>query len=363
MKKSIPIFQRSIDSNILIGSVILLSLISDRYIPKSVLSVPLIISILISYLTTKWMIPLINKLNIKQIIRVEGPKDHNKKSGTPTMGGLLIVPIGVIVGSITTHNQEISPQVFAINFIILAFMFIGAIDDLNSLKNKTNTGLSPKLKILLQTIGAIIFILYANWNNLISSTISLPLNISISLGIFIFPLALFVFLAESNSTNLTDGLDGLASGCGGLVFAGMAIHLVMRGDSGEPALAGYSIALAGSWLGFLLHNKKPAKIFMGDTGSLAMGAGLSGIGILSNSLWALLIMGGVFLAESVSVITQVWFFKLTKKLKGKGERIFLMAPLHHHFELAGYKEQSIVRSLWWITGILVTTTLLITPSF
>jgi phospho-N-acetylmuramoyl-pentapeptide-transferase len=168
-------------------------------------------------------------------------------------------------------------------------------------------------------------------------------------------------MAESNATNLTDGLDGLAAGVGSLVFLGLAIQLMLRGNNGDPALAGYCAAMAGAWLGFLLHNCNPARVFMGDTGSLSMGAALSAIALLSNSLWPLLVMGGLLLAESMSVILQVWVFKATKGPDGQGRRLFRMAPLHHHFELGGWSERRVVVSFWGITLMLVLIGVLLRP--
>ena len=176
-------------------------------------------------------------------------------------------------------------------------------------------------------------------------------NNSINLGILFWPIALIILLAESNATNLTDGLDGLASGCGAIVLTGLSIELVIKGTDADYSMASFSMAMAGAWLGFLIFNTKPAQIFMGDTGSLAMGAMLAGIAILSNTLWSLLIMGGIFLAESLSVIIQVGVFKITKKISriNKGYRIFLMAPIHHHLEIQGKKEIQIVQHFWLIS--------------
>ena len=218
------------------------------------------------------------------------------------------------------------------------------------IRDRTNTGLTPRGKLLLQSLVAVLFLAVAAWQGWISSTVSLPFGWSLPLGLLIWPLGLFVFLAESNATNLTDGLDGLASGCGALVFLGMAIQLMLRGHNGDPALAGFCMAMAGAWLGFLMHNRHPARAFMGDTGSLAMGAALSGVALLSNSLWPLLVMGGVFLAESLSVIIQVWVFKATKGQDGQGRRVFRMAPLHHHFELGGTSERTVVPCFWLVTA-------------
>ena len=216
-------------------------------------------------------------------------------------------------------------------------------------------------KLLLQAIAATAFLAIAAWQGWISSGIDLPFGLELPLGLLIWPLGLFVVLAESNATNLTDGLDGLASGCGALVFTGLALQLMLRGDNGDPALAGFCMAMAGAWLGFLVHNRNPARAFMGDTGSLAMGAALSGVALLSNSLWPLLVMGGVFVAESLSVIIQIWVFKATKGPDGQGRRVFRMAPLHHHFELGGTDERSVVPTFWLVTAGLVLLGLVLRP--
>ena len=140
------------------------------------------------------------------------------------------------------------------------------------------------------------------------------------------------------------------------------MQLMLRGNAGDPALAGFCLAMAGCWLGFLIHNRNPARVFMGDTGSLAMGASLSAVALLSNSLWPLLVMGGVFLAESLSVIIQVWVFKVTKGPDGVGRRVFRMAPLHHHFELGGTAEQTVVPMFWLATAGLVMLGIVLRPT-
>jgi len=269
------------------------------------------------------------------------------------MGGLLVVPVGVIIGALVSSDGQSAQQLLAIALVTLTYMVIGGVDDWSSLTKRTNTGLTPRGKLLLQAAAAMLFLGWAGWQGWISSTVSLPFNQELPLHWLIWPLALFVFLAESNATNLTDGLDGLASGCGALVFTGLALQLMLRGNAGDPALAGFCMAMAGCWLGFLIHNRNPAKVFMGDTGSLAMGAALSAVALLSDSLWPLLLMGGVFLAESVSVIVQVWVFKATKGADGQGRRVFRMAPLHHHFELGGTPEQVVVPLFWLVTAGLI----------
>ena len=277
------------------------------------------------------------------------------------MGGLLVVPVGVILGSLITRDTVASQQLLSLAALTLAFMLIGGVDDWSSLTKQTNTGLTARGKLLLQAMAAAAFLAIAAWQGWISSSIALPFGLELPLGLLIWPLGLFVVLAESNATNLTDGLDGLASGCGALVFTGLALQLMLRGDNGDPALAGFCMTMAGAWLGFLVHNRNPARAFMGDTGSLAMGAALSGVALLSNSLWPLLVMGGVFVAESLSVIIQVWVFKATKGPDGQGRRVFRMAPLHHHFELGGTDERSVVPAFWLVTAGLVLLGLVLRP--
>ncbi len=280
------------------------------------------------------------------------------------MGGLLIIPIGLIIGNlITLVDTSLNPKIIAISLITLAYMAIGGLDDWLSLKNNTNKGLTAKSKIILQSLAGIIFIYFVNTKGWMDSHIALPNGLDINCGPIILLIGLFVLLAESNATNLTDGLDGLASGCGALVFMGLAIELMLRKNEIDPAMASFAMSMAGTWLGFLFHNKNPAKIFMGDAGSLAMGAALSSLALLSNSLWTLLIMGGVFLAESVSVILQVSVYKATKNIEGKGKRILRMAPLHHHYELSGQTEETIVTNFWITTGVLVLIGLIIRPTY
>ena len=336
-------------------------LISDKWVPNSQLTLPLLASTITAALTSAIGIPWLRTLKMGQVIRTEGPSGHQAKAGTPTMGGLLVVPVGVILGSWICVEGTAAVQLIAVSSVTLAFMVIGGLDDWSSLTKQTNTGLTPRGKLLLQGIAAVGFLAVAGWQGWISSSVSLPFGWSLPLGLAIWPLGLFVFLAESNATNLTDGLDGLASGCGALVFSGLALQLMLRGHSGDPALAGFCMTMAGAWLGFLMHNRHPARAFMGDTGSLAMGAALSAVALLSDSLWPLLLMGGVFLAESLSVIVQVWVFKATKGADGQGRRILRMAPLHHHFELGGTSERTVVPCFWLVTAGCVLLGLLLRP--
>ena len=335
---------------------------SDRWIPNSLLSLPLLAAALISTLVTWWGVPRLRSLKMGQVIRSEGPQAHHSKSGTPTMGGLLVVPVGVIVGCLISSEGRSADQLLAVGLITLAYMVIGGVDDWSSLTKRTNTGLTPRGKLLLQSAAAVLFLGWSAWQGWMPETVTLPYGLEIPFGWMIWPLGLFVFLAESNATNLTDGLDGLAAGCGALVFAGLGLQLMLRGNAGDPSMAGFCMAMAGCWIGFLIHNRNPARVFMGDTGSLAMGASLTAVSLLSNSLWPLLVMGGVFLAESLSVIIQVWVFKATKKPDGVGRRVFRMAPLHHHFELGGTAEQIVVPMFWMTTAGLVMLGLALRPN-
>ncbi len=354
--------EKNIEAIVLISIIFAVSCIADSYLNNSSLSKPLIISTVISSLITYWGIPKLKALKLRQIVRAEGPKDHYSKAGTPSMGGLLILPIGIIVGNLAINKVIYHPKLIALSSLTLIFMIIGMLDDWKSFEQGTNKGLTANQKIILQSIAGALFLVLASYQNWINSKIYLVNEISFDVGLLIWPIALFVILAESNATNLTDGLDGLASGCGALIFTGIALQIHLRNEPSNFHIAGFCMAMAGSWLGFLIHNRHPAKLFMGDTGSLAMGAALSGVALLSNSLWCLFIMGGVLFTESISVILQVWIFKLSKKIKGKGKRIFKMAPIHHHFELIGRSERTIVRGFWVTTLGLVLIGLLLRPT-
>ena len=345
---------------LLLGLLLLgLAVASDLLSRAPQLTPPLLAAAVVSALLSGWGVPRLRQLKLGQVIRAEGPQAHLSKAGTPTMGGLLVVPVGVIVGGLVAPSDARLPAVAAIT---LAYMAIGAVDDWRSLTKHHNTGLTPRGKLLLQAISAVAFLAWAAHEQQMGGDIALPLGWVLPLGLLIWPLGLFVFLAESNATNLTDGLDGLAAGCGAIVFSGLGLQLMLRGHEGDPALAGFCAAMAGCWLGFLLFNRHPARVFMGDTGSLAMGAALAAVALLSNSLWPLLVMGGVFLAESLSVIVQVWVFKATKNpATGQGRRVLRMAPLHHHFELGGASEQQVVVGFWALSLILVALGLVLLP--
>ena len=306
----------------------------------------------ISLFTTKNGLEIISKLNLRQNIRTDGPSNHYKKSDTPTMGGFFMITPFLIFLLIITINLG-SLKLFLLLFTIFGFLIIGFLDDYLSIKNKTNTGLRAKEKFTLQSIFAIIFISFAYEKNLINPFISVTDSWGLNMNIFILPICFLVLIGISNSVNLTDGLDGLAAGCSGIIFYGLGTEILIKEQQELFIFSILCYAMSGICLGFLKYNSYPAKIFMGDTGSLSIGAILGSIALLTNSVFTLSIFSGIFIIESLSVMIQVSFFKITKKLFHKGKRIFLMAPLHHHFELKGVKEQKIVENFWKINILLV----------
>ncbi len=306
----------------------------------------------ISLFSTKNGLKKIKKLNLLQNIRTEGPADHYKKSKTPTMGGVFMVVPFIVFLLILNINLD-SPRVFLLSLTIFGFLIIGFLDDYLSIKSKQNTGLKSKEKFLLQSIISIIFIFLAYKEDLINPLFSVSESWGIDMNIFIFPIAFLVLVGFSNSVNLSDGLDGLAAGCSSIIFYGLGTEILMKDRQELIIFSILCYSMSGICLGFLKYNKYPAKIFMGDTGSLSIGAILGSIALLTNSVFTLSIFSGIFIIESLSVIIQVSYFKITKKLFNKGKRIFLMAPLHHHFELKGVKEQKIVENFWKINVLLV----------
>jgi len=306
----------------------------------------------ISIVTTKYGLAKIRKLNLLQNIRTEGPTNHYKKNKTPTMGGIfMIIPFLIFLLIITINLGSL--KLLLLLLTIVGFFITGFLDDYLSIKNKENTGLKTKEKFILQSVISIIFILLAYEKNLINPLISVSESWGINMNIFILPISFLVLVGISNSVNLTDGLDGLAAGCSGIVFYGLGTEILMKEQQELFIFSILCFSMCGICLGFLKYNSYPAKIFMGDTGSLSIGAILGSIALLTNSVFTLSIFSGIFIIESLSVMIQVGFFKITKKLFHRGKRIFLMAPLHHHFELKGVKEQKIVENFWKINILLI----------
>ena len=306
----------------------------------------------ISLFTTKKGYKRVKKLNLLQNIRADGPSIHIKKSDTPTMGGIFMI-IPFLIFLLIINFKLGSLKLILLFITIFGFFITGFLDDYLSIKNKENTGLKTKEKFLLQSIISSIFIFFAYEKGFINPLITISDSLEINLNIFILPISFLVIVGMSNSVNLTDGLDGLAAGCSGIVFYGLGTEILMKEQQELIIFSILCYSMSGICLGFLKFNNYPAKIFMGDTGSLSIGAILGSIALLTNSIFTLSIFSGIFIAESLSVMIQVGFFKITKKFFNHGKRIFLMAPLHHHFELKGFKEQKIVENFWKINILLV----------
>ncbi|MEL6160407.1 MAG: phospho-N-acetylmuramoyl-pentapeptide-transferase [Cyanobacteria bacterium J06623_5] len=310
---------------------------------------PLIAGMVLSATAGYGVLPILKQLKAAQFIREDGPKAHLKKAGTPTMGGIFFIPVAVLVALIWTG---FSPMVLGVSIMTLAYGLIGWLDDWQVMRRRSNKGISPKMKLVLQVGFAIAFCLWAmSTQSADITTIAMPLGLTLPLGFLFWPLAGFVLVAESNATNLTDGVDGLMGGAGAISLFGLGVLV----GPAHPDLMVFCAALSGACLGFLAHNRNPAKVFMGDTGSLALGGALAAVGILSGNLFGLLVVTLLFFAETLSVILQVSYYKATKGPDGKGKRLFKMAPLHHHFELSGWTELQVVGVFYLISAVLVTT--------
>jgi phospho-N-acetylmuramoyl-pentapeptide-transferase len=331
---------------ILTGSIVYLDWQNGSSLRRSLL-VPFLVSTVMVGTIGYRVIPMLKQLKMGQFIREDGPQSHLKKAGTPTMGGIFVVPVGVLLGII---GSQFNPDAIAVAVASLGYLAIGGVDDWKSLSNGQNEGLTPKGKLLLQTAIAIAFCGWAFYSRGAAiTTVHLPFNLVLPLGFLFWGLAVFTLLAESNATNLTDGVDGLAGGTGALALAGLAAIIFPK----EPQLAVFCICLSGAYLGFVVHNRNKAKVFMGDTGSLALGGALAAVGILTENIWPLLIISGIFAIEALSVTLQVGYYKATKDADGKGKRLFKMAPIHHHLELSGWTETQVVGMFYSIESVLV----------
>jgi len=321
---------------------------------------------LIGVVLAPYIIKKFKTTGIKQSIRIDGPENHHIKAGTPTMGGVFIIIASL--SSIllwTIYNY----YVFTISLSILLFGAIGFIDDYLKIKFSNSKGISENLKLFLQAVASLllIFLLSINpgkpdvfWN------FYLPF---INKPIFVWPPALaylfyvFTIVAFSNATNLSDGLDGLASGMGIIMYLPFGIIAYVMGHidvakyllfpfiNGSGEIAVIITAMIGGFTAFLWYNIHPAEVFMGDTGSLSMGGTIAFISIIIKSEMLLLIAGGMFVIETLSVVLQRGYFKYTKKRYGEGRRIFLMSPIHHHFEKKGWKETQVVIRFWILSAL------------
>ncbi|MGN1413360.1 MAG: phospho-N-acetylmuramoyl-pentapeptide-transferase [Anaerovoracaceae bacterium] len=306
----------------------------------------LVIAWVISGFTTGKLIPFLKKKQFQQYVREEGPQSHLKKTGTPSMGGIAIIT-GAVISALLVNlaNGTLTHQTLVPMIVMVLFALIGFIDDYEKAIKKNNLGLNPKQKIIMQLAFSLAFAVYAAYfsGGMAGggTEVWIPLfDVYVDFGWLYVPFIVFVMVAMSNAVNLTDGLDGLASGVTTLVAFFMVIGGTVFGFNGEVLFFG---GIAGGCLGFLMYNRNPAKIFMGDTGSMALGGALAAGAVMMKMEFLLAVAGLIYVMEALSVVIQVAVFKKT------GKRVFKMAPLHHHFELCGMDERKVVAMFWGLT--------------
>ncbi|WP_036728961.1 phospho-N-acetylmuramoyl-pentapeptide-transferase [Peptoniphilus mikwangii] len=298
---------------------------------ESRILISLILSMLISLMSGKIVIPELKKLKAGQSIREDGPQSHLVKGGTPTMGGVMFL-ITILIMVILSKDKSL--EIVMLLFSTFAFGLVGFIDDYIKVVKKRNLGFTAKQKLICQILVALIILFYQYKTPELNTNIIIPiLNLNINIGLLYIPFIVFVVVGTVNSVNLTDGLDGLSSG---ITIICLGFFAVVAHKLGRTTVELFCILLIGALLGFLYYNKYPAKVFMGDTGSLALGGAVSAVAILLNLPLILPVAGGIYFIETLSVIIQVASFKL------RGKRVFLMSPLHHHFEQKGWKETKVV---------------------
>lgn len=307
---------------------------------EQILFFTLLLSFMVAVGLSPITIPFLRRLKFGQSIREEGPKSHQKKSGTPTMGGVMIL-IAIIIASIVMNAnfQSLSVEVFLLLFVTVGYGLLGFLDDFIKVVKRRNLGLTSKQKLVGQLVIAVIFYLVLQQTGF-STTLLIPgTEIVFDLGVLYLLVIVFLLVGASNAVNLTDGLDGLLAGTAAIAFGAFAV-LAYYGGYFEIAI--FCAAVVGAVLGFLVFNAHPAKVFMGDTGSLALGGAIAAVAILIKQEILLAIIGGVFVIETLSVIIQVISFKT------RGKRVFKMSPLHHHYELSGWSEWRVVVTFWLI---------------
>ncbi|MGG4035352.1 phospho-N-acetylmuramoyl-pentapeptide-transferase [Paenibacillus cisolokensis] len=292
------------------------------------------VSFLLAVLLGPLFIPLLRRLKFGQQIREEGPQSHQKKKGTPTMGGIIIL-LAILLSFLRFSDK--TGDFWVLLVAALGFGLVGFLDDYIKIVFKRSLGLTARQKLFGQLLfGIIVCVLLYRTDH--STAISVPgTDWSFDLGWFYYVFVIIIMFATSNSVNFTDGLDGLLAGTSAIAFGAYTI-IAMRMTEHESAV--FSAAMVGAVLGFLIFNRHPAKVFMGDSGSLAIGGGLAAVAILTKTELLLIVIGGVFVIEMLSVIIQVTSFKL------RGKRIFKMSPIHHHYELSGWSEWRVVVTFW-----------------
>jgi phospho-N-acetylmuramoyl-pentapeptide-transferase len=293
---------------------------------------------LITVLLSPLFIPFLRRLKFGQSIRDEGPKSHQKKSGTPTMGGIIIL-LSIIITTLTMTEKYSQPgaDTYLLLLVAIGYGLVGFLDDFIKIALKRNLGLTSKQKLLGQIVIALIFY-FALKQFGFSTAVTVPvIQAEFDLGPFYVLFLIFWLVGFSNAVNLTDGLDGLVSGTAAIGFGAFAI---LAWSQSQYEIAVFCVAVVGAVLGFLVFNAHPAKVFMGDTGSLALGGAIAAVAVMTKMEILLLLVGGIFVIETLSVILQVISFKMT------GKRIFKMSPLHHHYELSGWSEWRVVMTFW-----------------
>ncbi len=300
-----------------------------------------VIALLVALVLGPLIIPLLHKLKFGQSIRQEGPQSHQAKAGTPTMGGIIILVALIVPMLIFFADKAI---IWLALFVTVGHGLLGFLDDFIKVVLKRNLGLKARQKLLGQIIMAVGLAFIATTYFGLGTDIWLPfLGESIDFGPFYFIVIFLVLIGTTNAVNLTDGLDGLAAGT---TVVAAATYAIICYYFGKWELAAFSLALAGGCLGFLKYNAHPARVFMGDTGSLALGGALATVAVMTKTEFLLVIVGGVYVVETLSVMIQVISFKTT------GKRVFKMSPIHHHFELSGWPEQKVV-GVFWLAGLLL----------
>lgn len=291
------------------------------------------------------LIKLLKKYRIGKQIRVDGPSSHMVKMGTPTMGGLMtIIPVLVITAALNLPNLRgldlIGRSILLPMGVMLAYGILGAIDDLAGVRGTRGTGLLARYKFLWQVLIAIVVAIGLHFGLGLRSVAIPTIPYKIDIGLWYLPIAVFIIVGSTNAVNLTDGLDGLAGGTVAIAFTAYGIIAYLQG---QVYLVNFCFTVVGATLAFLWYNTHPAMLFMGDTGSLALGATLGTVALMTGQWLLLPVVGIIFVAEALSDILQVLYFKATK-----GKRIFKMAPIHHHFELKGWSEVQVTLRFWFI---------------
>ncbi len=303
----------------------------------------------------------LHKLKYGQEIREEGPSWHQKKSGTPTMGGVMFITgigisviINMIITSIMGNMTQTTLKAIVLFITALGFGGIGFVDDYIKVVKKRNLGLTALQKFLLQLAFAAAYVVIMYCMDMLKTDVYIPfIRYAVTLPLWLYiPFVMFVVVGTVNAVNLTDGLDGLASGVTVVTSLFFAAYAFFRIAPQETGISIFAMAIAGGLLGFLIFNHYPARVFMGDTGSLFLGGAIALIAADLNMHLYLIIVGFVYFAETLSVILQTSYFKFTKKKYGEGRRIFKMTPIHHHFEMSGWSEKKIVSVFSLVTLIL-----------